>query len=63
MSGSNVARRDVCQLQAGPKRSTELIAITITGYDPYLVHYGLHYQNQGCAILRHQIVVVTNFFF
>jgi len=62
VSGSNVARRDVCSLQAGPKRSTKLIAITITRYDPYPVNYGLHYQNQGFVILRHQIVVVTIFF-
>lgn len=63
VSGSNVARRDVCPLQAGPKRSTTLIVTTVAGYDPYPVQYGLQYQNQGCAILGHQIVVVTIFFF
>lgn len=62
VSVSNVARRNVCPLQVGLKRST-LIVITITGYNPYPVQYGLHYENQGCTILRRQIVVVTFFFF
>ena len=62
VSVSNVARRDVCPLQEGPKRSTTLVVITITGYDPYPVQCGLHYENQGRTILRRQIVVVTFFF-
>lgn len=62
VSVSNVARREVCPLQVGPKRSTTLIVSTITGSDPYPVQYGLHCENQQCTILRHQIVVVTTLF-
>ena len=59
----NVARDDVCLLQAGPKRLTTLIVSTITGYNSYPVQYGLHCENQQSSILRRQIVVATNIFF